>query len=160
MGELASVVLRQQIIDIGSLYREGGQKKSYNNLSPLRKDLVKSASQEMGKMAFSNLKNKKVSLKAGNETIEVGFTKKGTMHAVRDIMLTLSSENFSKNNILNLDGLLSRSKLDRIENDRKDRIDGKSLFYKYRDRTGKEVMFVVAYEKRKNSYYLYAVTQK
>jgi hypothetical protein len=113
---------------------------------------------------YSNLKDKQVTLNTDKDEITVHFTKKATDHVARDAMMILSGKYMSKKTMINIDKILAKSEYVKNPNIlTKSRKDGKSLFFRYVDKTGRGIYFKVAYEKGQKDgkyYYLYSVVDK
>ena len=163
MGELTPTYIRHNAPNKG-LYTENGRRVKYANLSEKKKEKVREHINNLTDKAFDYLKDKKVTMPTDNETIDVGFTKKNLKHFIRDAYMTLSGEHLSTANIKNIDALLRRAEYIKTSHTLiHGRTDGKMMFYKYRDTTGKEVYFKVAYEPRNGAgkqYVLYSVTNR
>ena len=120
---------------------------------------------ELREKAYRNLKDKTLQLKLNDERIiTIAFPRKSVDHLVNEIMLKLSGGNFTEHNIIHIDEILRRSKYvptsGELTKERSDDIKG---FFRYRDRTGKEVDFKIAYDPKSGNgipYYPWAVNDK
>lgn len=148
----------------GGIYTEGGIRREYKDLSDGRKAVIQAESKAIAKSMYRNLADKSVTLSADGRTIDVQFTKKGIEHVARDAMLTLSGKYMSRNSMLHIDRILAKSTF--VPTDHKiykNRTDGKEMFFKYNDKTGRGIYFKVAYEPYNGAqkyYTLYSVTDK
>lgn len=96
---------------------------------------------------WKTLQNKSVTLRAGDEDINVIFTKDGTEHAARDAMLVLSGKYMSRKSMINIDTILKQSEYVPTSHELyKGRKDGIEYFFKYKDKQGRGIYFKVAYE--------------
>lgn len=130
-----------------SIYHEGGVRKEYGELSEGRQAAVRAELKRVQSEMWSNLQSKSVTMHADGEDIEVAFTKRGTYHAARDAMLTLSGKYMSRKSMINIDTILKQSEYVPTSHELyKGRKDGIEYFFKYRDKQGRGIYFKVAYE--------------
>jgi hypothetical protein len=77
-------------------------------------------------------------------------------------MLTLSGKYMSRRSMINIDKILQQAEyIPTSHKLYKGRNDGIEYFFKYKDKTGRNIYFKVAYDKstnRNGRYYLYSVT--
>lgn len=146
----------------GDIFTVNGTRKEYYELPDERKKAVQSLAGKVSKIVYKNLKDSSVSLNAGEKAINVQFTKKGIEHFTRDAMLTLSGKYMSHRSMINVDQLLSASEYVPTSHALyKGRKDGKELFFKYKDKSGRGIYFKIAYEPTQSkgkTYYLYSVS--
>ena len=146
----------------GDIFTVNGVRKEYYQLPDKRKKAVQSLAGKVSNIVYDKLKNTSVKMNADSKAINVQFTKKGMKHFTRDAMLTLSGKYMSHRSMMNIDKLLSASEYVPTSHALyKGRKDGKELFFKYKDKTGRGVYFKVAYEPAQSEgkpYYLYSVT--
>lgn len=149
----------------GDIYTVDGVRKEYYELNEERKMVVRSMSKDIAKEMWRNLKDKTVTLGADGSKITVGFTKSGVDHVARDAMLTLSGKYMSRSSMKHIDRILAKSEyIPTTHTIYKDRNDGKTMFFRYRDKDGRGIYFKVAYnekaEKGGKKYALYSVVDK
>lgn len=146
----------------GNIYTENGVRKEYGDLSPGRKAAVRAEYKSVANAMHRNLANKSVLLEADNKFIDVGFTRKGLEHVARDAMLTLSGKYMSRSSMVHIDRILAKAEY--VPTDHKvykERKDGKEMFFRYKDKTGRGIYFKVAYEPKQGQgkrYSLYSVS--
>ncbi len=145
----------------GDIFTVNGTRREYKDLPLERQNAVKSLVKKVSKNVYNNVKDTSVSLNAGGKAIKVQFTKDGVDHFTRDAMLTLSGKYMSHRSMINVDQLLSASEYVPTSHALyKGRKDGKELFFKYKDKTGRGIFFKIAYEPKQGDgkpYYLYSV---
>lgn len=143
------------------IYTENGIRKEYYELNDERKMVVRAISKKVADEMWNNLSKKSVPLKADGNTINVQFTRSGVDHVARDAMIVLSGKYMSRNSMKHIDRILAKSEYVPTDHkDKKDRKDGKELFFRYKDKDGRGIYFKVAYEPRNGSrkyYYLWSV---
>lgn len=146
------------------IYTVDGIRKEYHALNEERKMMVRSQSKEVAKEMWRNLSGKSVTLNAGGRNIDVQFTRKGVAHVARDAMMVLSGKYMSRSSMKHIDRILAKAEyVPTSHEDKKNRNDGKELFFRYRDKTGRGMYFKVVYEPRNGSkkyYNLYSVTDR
>lgn len=146
----------------GNIYTVDGVRMEYKDLPQARKDIIKAQYKEVAKEMWEKLQGKTVELEVDGETISVGFNKKGVEHVARDAMMTLSGKYFSQRSMMSIDKILAKSEY--IPTSHTD--DGhnphhaKSLWFKFRDRTGRGVYFKVNHNTENGQYTLYSVGDK
>ena len=122
-------------------------RKEYGELSEGRKAVVRAELEKVQSKMWKTLQNKSVTLRAGDEDINVIFTKDGTEHAARDAMLVLSGKYMSRKSMINIDTILKQSEYVPTSHELyKGRKDGIEYFFKYKDKQGRGIYFKVAYE--------------
>lgn len=144
------------------IYSVNGTRKEYHELNDERKMVVRSISKNVAKDMWKNLSNKSVTLKADGATIHVQFTRKGVEHVARDAMLILSGKYMSRKSMVHIDKILEKAEyVPTSHKVYKDRNDGKTMFFRYRDTDGRGIYFKVAFnnksEKEGKQYVLYSV---
>lgn len=148
----------------GDIYTEGGIRREYGNLSVGRKATVLAESKAIAKSMYRNLADKSVTLSADGQSINVQFTRKGVEHVARDAMLTLSGKYMSRSSMVHVDKILAKSEyVPTTHKLYKNRMDGKELFFRYKDKDGRGIYFKVAketYSGGGKTYYLYSVIDK
>lgn len=146
------------------IYHEGGKRKEYSELSADKQGVIRARLKVLQNAMYAKLSDKTVKLRTDNSEIVVGFTKKGTDHVARDLMLTLSGKYMSEKSMMNIDTILAQSAYVPTSHKLyKNRKDGIEHFFRYKDKTGREVYFKVAYHSKRRdnkTYYLYSVTDK
>lgn len=141
------------------IYTENGVRKEYRDLSPEHKKVVQAKQKEVSKTVWNEMKDKKVVLQTDKDTITVQFTRDGVDHFTRDAMLLLSGKYFSEQSLKHIDEILAKSTYV-SQGLTKNRKDGKDLFFRYEDSTGRGVYFKVAREPRAGNgktHYLYSI---
>jgi hypothetical protein len=145
----------------GDIFTVNGTRKEYYELPEARKKAVQSLAGKVSAIVYKNVQDKSVNLNAGGKDITVQFTQGGIAHFTRDAMLTLSGKYMSHRSMINVDQLLSVSEYVPTSHALyKGRKDGKELFFRYKDKTGRGIFFKIAYEPKQGEgkpYYLYAV---
>lgn len=149
----------------GDIYTVDNIRKEYHELPSGRKNAVKSLTKKVSTAMYGNLARKSVVLDADGKKINVQFTKSGIEHIARDAMMTLSGKYMSKQSMIHIDGILSKSKYVPTSHEvYKGRNDGKTMFFKYKDREGRGLYFKVAKDNNSTNgngrYYLYSVIDK
>ena len=148
----------------GDIYTVDGVRKEYFELNEERKAVVRSISKDVAKEMWGNLSGKSVVLDADGKAINVQFTRKGVEHVARDAMLTLSGKYMSRSSMKHIDKILAKAEyVPTSHRDKKNRNDGKELFFRYKDKTGRGIYFKVVYEPRNGSrkyYNMYSVTDR
>lgn len=148
----------------GDIYTVDGVRKEYHELNEERKVVVRSMNKEVAREMWRGLRDKSVRLDADGAAIDVGFTRKGVEHVARDAMLTLSGKYMSRGSMRHVDRILAKAEyVPTSHEDTKNRKDGKELFFRYRDKTGRGIYFKVVYEPRNGSgkyHYLYSVSDR
>lgn len=145
-------------------YTINGIRKEYYELPKEQQKKIRKLSKDTAKEMYQNLKDKTIRKNAGDKDIEVRFTQKGVEHLSRDGIMVLSGKYMSRESMINIDKIFEKSRY--IPNSgelSKNRTDGKMLFFKYEDKTGREIFFKVAYEPKQGEgkkYHLYSVTDK
>ena len=166
MGEPIVMVgwRRREISRYRSLYTENGRRYNYGGLSDRGKRRVQSEMKSVSSEMYKRLKSRSVLLKTDTGRITVQFTHKNISHFVRDAMMTLGGRYLNRHDMVHIDGILSKAKYVKTSNlDIKGRRDGKQLFFRYKDRTGRGVYFKVAYEPNNGErkyYTLYSVSNR
>lgn len=123
--------------------------------------VVRSICKNVAKDMWKNLADKSVALKADGAAIHVQFTRKGVEHVARDAMLVLSGKYMSRKSMVHIDKILEKAEyVPTSHKVYKDRSDGKTMFFRYKDKDGRGIYFKVAKDYATSShgrYYLYSV---
>ena len=138
-------------------------RKEYGELSEGRQAAVRAELKSVQAAMWSNLQSKSVTMHADGEDIEVAFTKRGTYHAARDAMMTLSGKYMSRKSMVNIDTILQSSKYVEKQVPLNPRKDKKEFFFAHTDTQGRQIFFKVAFDRtqsKQGRYYLYSVTDK
>lgn len=148
----------------GDIYTVGNTRLEYRDLPDAMKKTVQNQSKKIASAMYDRLKDSTVTLNAGDKDIDVAFTKAGCEHVSRDAMIILSGKYMSRNSMLHVDELLSRSTyVETTHGLTKGRKDGKEMFFRYKDGDGRQIYFKVAYEPNQSQgkkYYLYSVVDR
>lgn len=144
------------------IYTVNGVRRECYELNEERKLLVRFICKKVAKEMWSNVSGKLVSLDADGKSINVQFTRKGIDHVARDAMLMLSGKYMSRRSMKHIDRILAESKyVPTTHQVYKDRNDGKTMFFRYKDNDGRGIYFKVAYdEKAEKKYILYSVVDE
>lgn len=143
------------------IYMVNGVRKEYHELNEERKMVIRSVIKDVVKGMWGNLAGKSVMLNAGGGTINVQFTKNGVNHVARDAMFTLSGKYMSRNSMIHIDRILAKSEYVPTTHELyKKRTDGKSMFFRYKDKDGRGIYFKIAKDNmtgKEGRFYLYSV---
>lgn len=150
----------------GDIYTVDGVRKEYHELNDERKMVVRSMSKDIAKEMWRNLFDKSVTLEADGQPVTVQFTRKGVEHVARDAMIVLSGKYMSRKSMRHIDKILKKAEYvptsHALYKDRGN--DGKTMFFRYKDKEGRGIYFKVAYnekaEKGGKRYVLYSVVDQ
>lgn len=145
-------------------YIVDGERREYSELPDSQQSQINDTLKRIQRDMLNNLQNKSVILNADGREIRVGFTRKGVFHAARDAIIILGGKYFSPEELVHIDQILARAEYvptsHRLTKERKDNI---TMFFKYKDKTGKNVFFKVAYDPTAGggiNYYLYSIVDQ
>lgn len=146
----------------GDIYTVDGVRKEYFELNEERKAVVRSMSKDVAKEMWGNLSGRSVVLDADGNAINVQFTRKGVEHVARDAMLTLSGKYMSRSSMKHIDKILAKAEYVPTSHAvYKERNDGKTMFFRYKDKEGRGLYFKVTRDNAAGSngrFYLYSVS--
>ena len=149
----------------GDIYTVDGVRKEYFELNEERKAVVRSISKDVAKEMWGNLSGRSVVFDADGKVINVQFTRKGVEHVARDAMLTLSGKYMSRSSMKHIDKILAKAEYVPTNHILyKSRSDGKTMFFRYKDKDGRGLYFKVAYNSKAGTkgkeYALYSVVEE
>ena len=148
----------------GDIFSMNGKRLEYYELPDGRKTAVKLLAKKIATSMYRRLKEKVVTLDAGGAQINVQFTKSGIDHVARDSMIMLSGKYMSRRSMVHIDEILAKSEYVPTNHAiYKERNDGKTMFFRYKDSDGRGIYFKVAKDNasgKGDRYYLYSVTDK
>lgn len=145
-----------------NLYFRNGYRVEYYQLTDKQKKLVNSINSRIKNALISKIEGNSTSKEIGDgKKIEVVYTKSGITHFCRDAMIVLSGKYFSEESMMRIDEIFSKSKYVPTSNLlKKERKDGRSLWFTYQDADGRGVYFKVAYNSSRKLYELYSIVDK
>lgn len=145
-------------------YHVNGVRLEYADLPPANKRSVINLKNRYSEGMRKRLRDKTVVLNTDEETITVGFNRRGIDHVVQDAMMKLSGKYFSKHSLYRLDEILEQSTyIPTSHGLYKNRTDGTVMFFKYLDSDGRGVYFKVAYNPTAGDgkkYFLYSMDDR
>lgn len=144
-----------------NIYHVDGVRHEYGDMSDADKERVKLVLRDVQKEVRASLQGKTVKQTIDNgQEIDVLFTKKGINHFVGDTMLTLSGKYFSRDSLNKMDEIFKQAEYTPTEHGKSHaRNDGRDLWFRYTDTTGRGVYFKVT-RLPSGQYELYSIGDK
>ncbi len=146
------------------LYYEGGQRLNYFELPADKKKVIREEKDRIIDEMVKSLAGKKTvkMMISEKDYLEVQFTKPGITHFCNDAMVKLSGKYFSERSMKNIPDILEKAEfLPPAVTTRpgEHKGDGRVKWFYYKDKTGREVYFGVAFNKGIRAYEFYTVTE-